>query len=309
MKIKRKPIKWQSNIQENIFMKGGSTSAPATTTTTQTSEPWSGQKPDLQYIFSEARKQYNSSSPSYYPNDTIAPQSQATQDAIQAEINRATNGSPALQASENQLTSTANGDYLGSNPYLDQQVQAANDQITRAYQTATSPRVDATFEAAGRAGSGAANQYASQARQDLLQSLSNTDASMYGNNYQNERANQMKAIYAAPSLSAADYTDINALANAGATQDAYAQNQLNQDISKYNYDQQLPAAKLAQYMQMIQGNYGGTSTTETPYFPAKSNTLGNAIGGGLSGAAAGSMFGPWGAGIGAGVGILGGLFG
>jgi hypothetical protein len=60
---------------------------------------------------------------------------------------------------------------------------------------------------------------------------------------------------------------------------------------------------LANYLAMVQGNYGGTGKSQTPYY---TNPVGSALGGGLGGAALGSMFGPVGMAAG---GLLGGLGG
>jgi len=51
-------------------------SAPAgNTTTTQTNEPWSGEQPSLQRVYSEANNLYDNSIPQYYPGSTYVPMS------------------------------------------------------------------------------------------------------------------------------------------------------------------------------------------------------------------------------------------
>lgn len=79
-----------------------------------------------------------------------------------------------------QLQNTISGQYLdpASNPYLNQTYDAAARQIT--------PRVNSLFEASGRYGSGA--------HQGVLgQSLADLGTSIYGGNYNAERARQLAA--------------------------------------------------------------------------------------------------------------------
>ena len=50
------------------------------------------------------------------------------------------------------------------------------------------------------------------------------------------------------------------VAGVGAQQRAWNQEQINQRMAKYNYEQMAPQQKLQNYMSMISGNYGGQST-------------------------------------------------
>ena len=88
-------------------------------------------------------------------------------------------------------------------------------------------------------------------------------ASVLFGQYGQERQNQLGVMNAAPGLANEDYTDINALAGIGGAQQAQAQAERSAEVERHNFEQQLPANKLAQFMQMIQGSYGGTGTTTT----------------------------------------------
>src|SRR6185437_4662233 len=57
-----------------------------------------------------------------------------------------------------------------------------------------------------------------------------------------------------------DYADIGQLAAAGDAQTQLAQQGINASVDRYNYNQNLPYNTLANYMRMIQGNYGASST-------------------------------------------------
>jgi hypothetical protein len=101
-----------------------------------------------------------------------------------------------------QLAQTAGGYYLNSNPYLAAMVQAAQDPVTRNYQTATAPQADYNFANAGRYGSGAMLGARSTNEQNLGQTLGNISTNLYGQNYANERARQDAAAQQYASLQA-----------------------------------------------------------------------------------------------------------
>jgi hypothetical protein len=128
--------------------------------------------------------------------------------------------------------------------------------------------------------------------------------------YNTERDNQMKGMLFAPELAAADYQDISALSEVGTARENYAQDKINADMDRYNYNADRDALGLQNYMNLVSGNYGsqGSSTSTVP--EARSNPLGGALSGALGGGALGLMLGggPIGAGVGAGLGGLLSLF-
>ena len=89
----------------------------------------------------------NPTAPGYYPGATVAPPSQATQSAIQALFQRGASGSPVVQAADNSVMSTLNGDYLdlGKNPYFASAVAAAEQPQTKQFMTQVLPGVTAQF--------------------------------------------------------------------------------------------------------------------------------------------------------------------
>ena len=74
---------------------------------------------------------------------------------------------------------------------------------------------------------------------------------------------QMAAAGLAPELANADYTDINQLLKTGQAQEDYANTALQADINRFNYEQNLPTAKLNQYAQYLSGTPQGSVTTAT----------------------------------------------
>lgn len=277
----------------------GSPSGGGAQTVTNKTEPWKEQKPYLTDIFGKAQSNYNTQQPQYFSGSTVAQPSDTTQTAQQLQTQRALNGSPAQTAANNQVTDTLNGAFLNSNPYLDQSFNSGANQLTKSYNNAVTGNT-AGFAAGGRTGSGMAAFMKDQSDNTLGQNLQQLYANTYGQNYTNERTNQMRALGLQPGVSGQDYTDLNALSDVGSAQDTQNQAQLNDQVSRYNYNQNLPYNSLVNYMNLIQGNYGGSATQTTPFQGG-----GSPLGGILSGASAGAALGPWGAAGGA---ILGGLF-
>lgn len=269
---------------------GGKGGGSQTQTTTQKSEPWAEQQPYLKEIFGQAQNQYNSSNPQYYAGSTIANQSADTQNAVNMGRSAAGN-SGILNTAGGVANATARGDYLdpSTNPYLASTFQAAADPVMRNFQTAVAPGIDGGRVAAGRYGSGAWTNMQQGAQTALGQTLGGLATNIYGGNYQQERDRQMGAVNNAGNTFQQGFLPAQALATIGQQQDARSQDVLNADITRFNYNQNLPAAKLAQYQQMIQGNYGGTATTQTPLYSNNSAAgLGGMLGiGSLLGGAGG----------------------
>lgn len=111
----------------------------------------------------------------------------------------------------------------------------------------------------------------------------------------------------APSIYDQQFQPSQYLASVGAQNEDLSTRTLNDQIARYNSQQQEPWSQLAAYNALIggSGQLGGT-TTQTATQPA--NYLAP-FGGALSGAQLGSTFGPVGTGVGAGIGGLLGLLG
>jgi hypothetical protein len=216
------------------------------TTSVEKSEPWKEQVPYLKEIFGQASALYHSDKPKYFPGSTVAGFSPETEAALLAQASRARRGSPLTAAARGQLQDVLRGNYLGQgNPYFAQMAQRIADTVT--------PQVNSQFAAAGRYGSGAQSGA-------LGQALAGEIGSLAYQNYADERANQLRASELAPDVAQQDYADIDRLAAVGAQRDQKAQAQLDDRINRFNFAQQLPFNKLAQYQDLISGNYGQSRT-------------------------------------------------
>jgi hypothetical protein len=276
----------------------------------------------------------NTGVPNYFPGSTVTPFSAETNQAMQMQANRATSGSPVMAAGNDQLAGTLRGDYLTSNPafaalqsnargdYLNSN-QYIDPVVDRALGKVRSS-LDSQFASGGRYGSGL-HQTA------LAGAMGDTAAGMYGQNYANERQNQlgataqmgqlygdertkqMQGMMFAPQMANQDYVDAQQLANVGATKEGMSQANLNDQLNRWNFDQNKEADALAKYAALNQGTYGGSSSGSSTS-PTYSNSMSSGLGGALSGAMLGGglanagLFGPglMAGGVGAGLGSLGG---
>ena len=250
-------------------------------------------QPYVGYGLEEARRLYQNFTPQYFPGQTFVSPTQATQAALQAQINRATQGSALTPAAQQQQLATIQGQYLGGNPFFQGAFQpaamAATSQFNQAIQD-----VSSQASRAGRYGSGAMGQLQDRAAIQLANALTGTAGQLAYQNYAAERAAQERAAGMAPSLAATDYGDIAQLAAAGQAQEAYQAQQLQDAINRFNFAQQQPQEQLTNFLSAAYGAPRG-QISRTPVYSSPLIS-------GLGGAALGSRFGTAGT-------ILGGLAG
>lgn len=92
-----------------------------------------------------------------------------------------------------QLGGTAQGDFLGSNPYLDQMFDTASSRAGEAFNEQTMPGIAAMFGSGGRTGSGMQAQVAENATENFGRDLQGMAADIYAPSYEAERDRQIQA--------------------------------------------------------------------------------------------------------------------
>lgn len=307
-------------------MSGGQqqSSGPQSVTQTNITEPWAPQKPYLTQGFQAAQDLFLDSHPNVFPNSMTLPFSPETQTALQLTTQRALNGSPLTQNANAQLLGTMQGAYL-DNPTTRGNYLYGGAGFNAAVDAATNkilPQVDSNFEGAGRYNSGLARVAQTQAISDAFANQYGQERQLQEQNFNNQRQQQLQATMLAPQFASQDYNDYAMLANVGQTYQDQLQNQLNEQIYRYGYDANMNRDDLITYMNLINGNFGGTSTGTSTTSGSTTTTSGGknpilgALGGALSGSslfgAGGSLAslglgGGWGAAIGGGLGLLSGI--
>ena len=210
-------------------------------------------KPYISYGLDEAQDLYKADGPTYYPGQTYVDQSTQTTEGLGLAEARARTGSPLIPAAQTQALSTIQGDRLSAgNPYFADMMRSAARPVVSEFNTAIRD-IGARTAGAGRYGSGAMGEMESQASENLANALSSRGSELAYQNYATERGRQDQAIGNAGNIAMQDYSDINQLAKIGQTQEQYAKDALNADISRYEYGQNAPQQKLGSYLAAAYG--------------------------------------------------------
>lgn len=213
-------------------------------------QPPSYAMPFLQYGLDQARAQYDSSAPNYYPAQTVVGFSPESEMSLDMMRDRALD--------PNSMTAqTAN--------VVQQNLMGTNPLMSAAFQPVVN-EVQSQFAKAGRYGSGA-NQQA------LAAALA--PAALQA---------QQTAIAQAPQI---QNQDLSQLAAVGAAREGQAQAELQDQINRFNFEQNIEQQKLKDYLALVGGGTIGSNTIQ----PVQRNTAASALGGALGGAQLGAAAG------------------
>src|SRR5258707_15133412 len=200
----RRRRRWPSRLGTEDRMSGGSTPSQTQQTQAQTqtqqtnssTAPPSYIQPYLQQGIQALVGDFNANptAPSYYPGATVAPQSQATQSAIQALFQRGASGSPVDSAANSAVMAALDPSRLdlSNNPYFGKAVSAYVAPLNQQFANQVLPAIAGQFEGAGRFGPNNGTVSATnQALAQLTQAEANATAGMANTAYQQAQQNQL----------------------------------------------------------------------------------------------------------------------
>lgn len=225
-------------------------------------EPPAYAKPFLEFGLAQAKDRFMDEMPSYYPNSTTVGFAPESEMALNMVRDRALDPSSLTASSQGVVQQNL----MGTNPLMSMAFKPVIDTV------------ESQFAKSGRLGSGANQQalasalapYAYQAQQDALK-LAPT--------YQNLDAQQ--------------------LAQVGSAREADAMAQLQSNIDRFNYEQNIGDQKLQNYMSLVGGGTLGSSSIQPVFRNQGASALGGALGGSQLASMAGfnPMFGAIGGGL------------
>ena len=220
-------------------------------TSTSTSEPWKEQIPYLEKGFESAEDLWKAPGPEFFPGSTVAGFSPEQQQAHMLGSQRALAGNATMDAAEGYGQDVLGGNYLNSDPY--------QDSVFQNIQSHVMPSVNSQFMQSGR--------YGSDLHGDTMtRAMTEAYAPYASQQYQQGLDRMDNAMSFAPQFAANDYQDIAALDTVGGAKQGLAQRETDDAVNRHAYYQDLPYNKLGQYMGLIGGNWGGTTTSSQPYY-------------------------------------------
>lgn len=287
-------IREESDARGLCSMGGGGTQ-----TTTQKSDPWSGQQPYLQDIYQGVAGAYNSANAGqnmqYYPGQTYAGMSPGQYSTIGQIAGVGNNGgTPAQVAAQNYTASSLDPSYLNDTKGAFTQGQGVlsreldpgylNPWNSPSFGTAVSntlastiPGIAQSFTSGNRSNSGLAARALSygatdavgnlaQAQYQKNQDIQNQAQQQAANQYLTQQGNQSKIASVAPVIDAQTMSDLQASLTAQGMTQQDAQNYINAEMTRYNYGQMQPWNALNMYSNVIygSGSPGGTAVTSQP---------------------------------------------
>jgi len=219
-------------------------------------------RPFVEFGLGEAKNLYQTSTPEYFAGQTYVSPSAQTESALAQAEAQARAGSPLTSAALNQQLGTVQGQYLGANPYFQAAMQPAVQTATQAYNDAIK-QAQGSASLAGRYGSNVSADLQNRAAGTLATTLAGKAGELAYQNYANERARQEAAAVQAPQLAQARFQDINQLMNVGQVREDYAQKALEDQIARFEFEQNKPYTKLQAYLGAAYGAPMGQVTKTT----------------------------------------------
>lgn len=220
-----------------------------------------------------------------------------------------------------------------ANPYTKQVADSIEQDMVESYGRDIAPQLRSAQIAYQPGGSSRGDMVNARAEDDLQENLINMRAGFYNDAYNRalndqalgvqlglgqeqlgEQARQARAgegisrygagVSAIPALTSNELQALAVPGLIGENRRAYDQSTIDEDVFRHNFDQERLLRTAQDYLGLVSGNYGGTSTGT--YKPAEASPFMQMIQGVQAGASIGSAFGPWGAAIG---GVAGGAIG
>ena len=212
-----------------------------------------------------------------YTGQRVAGLNVAQKTAMDAIQQRAMQGSPVMSAGGQNLQATLSGQYLGANPYLQNQIDASAQDTIRNYNLSVRPQQQAQDAQSGSFGNSGLQQMQLEGQRQLGQTLANSANAMRYQNYGQERANQMQALSMAPTYAAQDYTDAQHLLDAGSRAQQAEQSGLDAQYQDWLAAQQYPRQQLQTMGNALGIQFGNNSTTYGQASNQAAQTLGGLL--------------------------------
>ena len=211
-------------------------------------------KPYALFGAQEAKRLYEGMAPP--PESLAVGPSAATSQALQMAQQRAIAGSPLLKAAQAEQLATIQG--RATNPFLAGALQQANRLAGEEY-TRNIQALQSQAASAGRYGSAAMGQQAGVNQDIFARALAEQGGKLAYTSAEAERARQVEAAKAAPTMAAADFSDLQRLLQVGQAREGYQKEAIQGRLAA----QDIPMQRLGRAAQVIYGAPMETTSTST----------------------------------------------
>jgi hypothetical protein len=283
-----------------------SSKAPKTQTTT--SAPWKAVQPYLTDLYAKGQNAQTIQAGQTMDGLDLTADRNAVQDAgvdsrLIAGQNIAGNNAFTLQS----LNRGLDASNVGNNPYAQKAIQAAINPLVNNFERRVLPSIN--LNAIQNAGVGSSRQGIAEglAASDLNNTIADTTSTMSNNMYQQGLDTEAKNIALSSGVYDNMLTNGRIQAEVGNELQNQEQANLNEILTKWNFNKDNQFDALAKYSALLGNSSGGTTTAPGTSTGGASGVLGGAA----SGAAVGNSIVPGGTGaaVGAGAGALFSIFG
>ncbi len=240
-----------------------------TTRSTSTTQPLGFQLPYAQQVLSEAQRLYQQPGPLFYPCSTVAGFDPSEVTAFQ-HLQRAA----PLAASFVQdqaypaLRFALNAPDVANNPYVQAMAEAAVRPVMQQLQEQVFPTLRQEFTAAGGRGGTREGMAAALATERAARAAADATTNLYGQAYAQGLQAQQGALGLIPSVQAALLQPGYTLADVGEAYRQMEQARINEAIARWQYEQNLPYVKLAEYANLVRSPFGGDAVSDVTATPA-----------------------------------------
>lgn len=239
-----------------------SKNAGNTSTMAETNYP-SFQLPAVQQMISEAQRLYASPGPSLFPGSRVAPFNPLEQQGQEALVGAANTSLPAIANGAGQYAgfNLGKGRDPNANPYFQSTLNSAVRPIREQLLEQVLPSIRNQSLVAGTYGGSRQGIAEGLATKGAINAAQDTTANLSSQEYNNAQNRAMSTLNFLPTLQSLITAPGQVLSGVGETQRGLAQAQLDEQAQKYEYEQQLPYQKLAEFANYIRSPYGSTATS------------------------------------------------
>lgn len=260
------------------------TNSQVATSFSNKSGPWTAQVPYIKQAFREAARLYKKGAPKYYPGETLAgfdPAETAAQNAILG-YGMGPRAAAQQMAAEDRMMKGLSGqvDYSTFNPMMDYLGRQATSQL----QKNVLPGIRSQMIGYQPGGGSRGNLIQQGAIAEANQQMLDKQAQLTFGAQQAAQDRALNYMGQYPTVMSAPIGLFNAMSNVGAQRRAMTQEAMNRDQQRYNYEAMAPQNALSNYLAMITGNYGGTSsgtsgsnTSSTSTYPMQNQGFGSSL--------------------------------